>query len=230
MSESRAREGQAAGRSGPPRWLVIGFAVVAIAAVAFALGRFTAFGSSDTAAPPASDSAEAGFARDMQVHHAQAVDMAMTIYRSTQNDDVRMLAYDIATTQSGQRGEFADWLIQWGLSPTGKPLMSWMAGTDAHAAHGGATEAELTEAELREHMGMATDAELARLAGATGTPADCLFLELMIEHHEGALPMAQALIELGSNPRALQVARGVKQTQSSEIDAMQSLQRTLSCS
>ena len=41
-------------------------------------------------------SAEAGFARDMQVHHGQAVEMAMDIYRTTENPDVRVLAYDIA--------------------------------------------------------------------------------------------------------------------------------------
>lgn len=165
----------------------------------------------------------------MQVHHAQAVDMAMTIYRTTENDDLRMLAYDIATTQAGQRGEFADWLIRWGLSPTGDPLMSWMDESDVHTSHTEDASASLTDEELREQMGMASDAELARLAVATGQEADCLFLELMIEHHEGALPMARALLELGSDGRALQVAGGIQQTQSAEIDAMRSLQSSLAC-
>ena len=48
---------------------------------------------------------DAGFARDMQMHHAQAVDMAMTIYAETDDDELRALAYDIATGQSSQRGE-----------------------------------------------------------------------------------------------------------------------------
>ena len=63
----------------------------------------------------------------MQVHHAQAIDMAMTIYRSTDDDDLRALAYDIATGQSAQRGEMFDWLVQWGLPQAGGPPMAWMS-------------------------------------------------------------------------------------------------------
>ena len=51
----------------------------------------------------------------------------------------------------------------------------------------------------------------------------------MIRHHEGALPMAEALLELGHDPRALQVADGVVATQSAEIDLMRSLQARLAC-
>ena len=62
-----------------PRWLLVTLAVVAAAAVAFAIGRFTAFGATATPQTPGTYSADAGFARDMQLHHAQAVDMAMEI-------------------------------------------------------------------------------------------------------------------------------------------------------
>ena len=59
---------------------------------------------------------------------------------------------------------------------------------------------------------------------ATGQEADCLFLELMIRHHEGAIPMAEAVIELGSEPRVLEVAGSIKAGQTAEIDAMKSMQ------
>jgi uncharacterized protein (DUF305 family) len=49
--------------------------------------------------PPGDDSAEAGFARDMMVHHAQAVEMAEIVRDKTESDDVRILASDIALTQ-----------------------------------------------------------------------------------------------------------------------------------
>ena len=55
----------------------------------------------------------------MQVHHAQAIEMAMEIYRKTDDDELRVLAYDIATGQAGQRGEMYDWLVQWGLPQSG---------------------------------------------------------------------------------------------------------------
>lgn len=211
-------------RTLPPWWVVL-LVAVGVVGVAFAIGRFSTF--SEAPATPLSTSAEAGFARDMQLHHGQAVEMAMETYRKTEEPGLRVLAYDIATTQSAQRGEFFDWLVKWGLPQAGAPLMSWMAGTDH--AHGGADEAPLSEAELMIEMGMATPAEMTALRDATGTTADCMFLSLMIRHHEGALPMGEALLELGSEPRALEVAQAVVATQSSEIELMRSLQTQFGC-
>jgi len=207
------------------RWILVAVAVLAIVAVAFALGRFTAFGATAAPARPSTVSAEAGFARDMQVHHEQAVRMAMEIYRKTSDDELRILSHDIATAQAGQRGEMYGWLVEWGLSQTGGPLMSWMSDSSAHQ-HDPATA---TEQELRDEMGMATDAQLAELEAATGSEADCLFLELMIRHHQGAIPMAQAVVELGQEPRVLTVAQSIITGQSAEIDAMRSMQTRLGC-
>ena len=67
-------------------WALIVLGIVAVAALAFAIGRFTAFG---TVAEPAPNAADIGFARDMQVHHGQAVEMAMDIYRATDDDELR---------------------------------------------------------------------------------------------------------------------------------------------
>lgn len=211
-------------RTLPPWWAVL-LVALAVAGLAFAIGRFSTFGASPAA--PGTDSPEAGFARDMQVHHGQAVELAMDIYRTTENDDIRVLAYDIATTQSAQKGEFYDWLVKWNLPQAGGPLMAWMSDADT-AHHHDATGTASTD-DLMAQMGMATDAEIAGMRAQTGTAADCTFLSLMIRHHEGALPMAEALVQLGTDPRALQVAGGVIATQSAEIDLMTSLQQTLSC-
>ena len=99
----------------------------------------------------------------------------------------------------------------------------------APSGHPHASTPTATEAELRAQMGMATTDEIDGMRAATGTDADCRFLSLMIRHHEGAIPMAQALVELGSEPRAIQVAQGVIATQSAEIDLMTSLQKNLAC-
>jgi uncharacterized protein (DUF305 family) len=88
----------------------------------------------------------------------------------------------------------------------------------------------MSEDEARAAMGMASAEELTALQTATGQEADCLFLELMIRHHEGAIPMAEALLELGSDPRALQVAEAIQSGQTAEIDAMKSIQQRLGCS
>jgi uncharacterized protein (DUF305 family) len=216
-------------RTGPPRWLLVTLCALAIAALAFAAGRFTTFGALTQASTPTSDSAEAGFARDMQLHHAQAVDMAMTLYRETDDPELRALAYDMATAQSAQQGEMYSWLVSWGLPQSGGQMMAWMSESDEHA-HGGASGEPLTDAELRAQMGMATDAELAAFESASGTTADCMFLDLMTTHHEGAIQMVDAVLELGSEPRVLHVAQGMKDTQQFEIDAMAASAARLGCS
>ncbi|MCP2636392.1 DUF305 domain-containing protein [Microbacterium sp. HD4P20] len=211
-------------------WWVIALVLLAVAAVAFAVGRFSTFGTQATTTTPGTTSAEAGFSRDMQVHHAQAIEMAMEIYRKTDDEELRILAYDIATGQSGQRGEMYDWLVQWGLSQSGADsMMAWMSDSDAGHAHGVPAGEPMTDEEAHEAMGMASDDELDALEDATGREADCLFLSLMIRHHEGAIPMAEALLELGTDPRALEVAASIEAGQTAEIDAMRSIQSRLGC-
>lgn len=207
-------------------WWVWVLVALAIGGLAFAIGRFSTFGPAASVALPGTSSPEAGFARDMQVHHTQAIEMAMEIYRKTDDEDLRILSYDIATAQASQKGEMYDWLVKWGLPQTGAPLMQWMQASETHS-HG--DTAALTPDEAREEMGMASDAELAELAAASGQEADCRFLELMIRHHQGAIPMAEALLELGSEERALAVAQSMKEGQTAEIEAMQGMQARLQC-
>src|SRR5215213_11235045 len=68
---------------------------------------------------PGEGSAEAGFAHDMIVHHAQAVQMAEIVRDRTQSDDMRLLASDISLTQQAQIGIMQGWLAVWGLHITG---------------------------------------------------------------------------------------------------------------
>jgi uncharacterized protein (DUF305 family) len=64
-------------------------------------------------------------------------------------------------------------------------------GHDAHAGHAGHSTA-LSEAPLMP--GMLSPAQMARLAAASGPEFDRLFLEGMIQHHQGALDMVDALL------------------------------------
>lgn len=205
-------------------WPLIVFVLVLVAGGAFAAGRFSAF---DAVSAP--NRADIGFARDMQVHHAQAVEMALIEYRATQDEELRVVAYDIATGQQAQNGEMYGWLVEWKLPQRGsEPLMAWMQGIEHD--HGGAVTPDATEDELREAMGMATDDELARLQELAGTTqGDCLFTDLMIRHHTGALEMIAAVRDLGSIPRVLQTAEAMADTQQREIEVLQSAQARLGC-
>src|SRR5689334_16157906 len=81
------------------------------------------------ATAPREGSAEAGFARDMATHHAQAVEMAFVIRDQSHDEALRTLAYDIIATQSTQRGVFMGWLQEWGLPQSSAAVrMAWMPG------------------------------------------------------------------------------------------------------
>src|SRR5688572_5960665 len=63
---------------------------------------------------PVDGSAEAGFARDMILHHSQAVEMGLLLYDRTQNETLKSIAIDIVLTQQNQVGQMQGWLDLWG--------------------------------------------------------------------------------------------------------------------
>jgi len=164
-------------------------------------------------AVPGDGSAEAGFARDMATHHAQAVEMSLLIRDTASDAALRTLAYDIIVTQSTQRGVFMGWLQAWEAPQTStRPRMAWMPG-HAHAVPAAGGGAPLMH-------GMATDEEMRRLREARGAEAEVLFLQLMIRHHEGGVVMARALEGLSRRDEVLGMARSIDSTQRAEIAEM----------
>jgi len=177
------------------------FAVVSLLAAGVALALLFA------SQPPGNDSAEAGFARDMLVHHAQAVQMAEIIRDKTKSDSMRLLASDISLTQQGQIGIMQGWLQVWGLRVTGlEPAMAWMG----HPTDG-------------LMPGMATPDELDRLFRLPPGRADVLFLRLMISHHEAAIPMAKAILKRTDEPEVSQLATSITESQRAEIENMKAM-------
>ncbi len=163
--------------------------------------------------PPRDDSAEAGFARDMATHHAQAVQMSFVIRDQSSDDELRALAYDIIVTQSTQRGVFMGWLQEWGLPQAStRPRMAWMPG-HAHTAPAPAGGVALMH-------GMASDAALQQLQAAQGVEAETLFLQLMIRHHEGGVIMARALAGLSRHAGIVRVAKSIEDGQRAEVAQM----------
>ena len=158
---------------------------------------------------PGDDSPDAGFARDMATHHAQAAEMAFVIRDAASDERLRALTYDIIMTQTAQRGVFMGWLQQWGLSQaSAHPRMEWMAG-HAHGATGAALM-----------PGMASDAELEQLRQASGRAAEILFLQLMIRHHEGGVAMARAILAQSDRDDVVTMARSIESSQAGEIALM----------
>src|SRR5919107_553253 len=156
---------------------------------------------------PGEDSAEAGFARDMIVHHAQAVQMAEIVRGKTESEEIRTLAANIALTQQAQIGQMQGWLQVWDLPPTGtEPAMSWMG-----------------EPHEGRMPGMASPEEINDLQQASPEEAEAFFLQLMVPHHEAAVPMAQAVLEETDRKEVERLAGSIVASQQAEVELMRGL-------
>lgn len=181
---------------------------------------------------PKDTSAEAGFARDMSIHHQQAVEMSFIVRDRTSDEEVRRLAFDIASTQATQAGMLQGWLDMWGLDKTSDdPPMTWMknASTDhmdgmdhgsmegMEGMDGGST---YTPHDGSLMPGMATNTQLDALRKAKGKAAEVLYLKLMTAHHKGGIGMAKGAVELVKDPTEKHLAETMVQGQQSEIQLM----------
>ena len=213
-----------AAAAGPPRWLLalmVAGAVVALLLLGASAGLLLGVrGSPDNAAPPP-DSVDVGFCQDMTVHHRQAATMAALARERASEPRLRTLAFDIETTQIEQVGRMQGWLSLWGRDrlPSGEH-MRWMTGEPGHD-HPASTAPAAAPADRMP--GMATPEELLRLRDLSGVEADREFLRLMIRHHEGGVPMAQAILERTNRDVVEQLARAIVESQQAEIETMTAL-------
>ncbi len=194
----------------------VGWITGAAAAVLVAVGALTYAVAEDggSSVTPSADSADAGFARDMAVHHQQAVEMSFIVRDRTDDEDVRLLAYDIAQTQANQRGMLLGWLDLWGLPKVSSdPPMTWMGMGDMPSAGDGSLM-----------PGMATRAELKKLESLDGRQAEVLYLQLMTDHHKGGVHMAEGCVDKCTVGVEKQLAQGMVDAQQSEIDLMKEMQ------
>jgi uncharacterized protein (DUF305 family) len=182
--------------------------------LALLLGGAGGFALARSGGSPGEDSAEAGFARDMSTHHAQAVSMAGTLYRDTSDRQLSMIAYDIITSQQAQIGIMNTWLDTWGLGPNSKnPPMAWMG-------HGAMTGMNGMGGADGLMPGMATTAELTKLRGLRGRDQDVLFCQLMIRHPRGGVGMAKGVVDRTDDRQVRHLAEGIRAAQLAEIDLL----------
>ncbi|MFC9360570.1 DUF305 domain-containing protein [Rhodococcus sp. NPDC057014] len=161
-------------------------------------------GATTSAAPsqaPFND-ADIAFVNGMYPHHAQAVKMADMVAGRTDNTDVVALAAAIKAAQQPEMDRMTAWLQQWG-----QPVPSSdMPGMD----HGSMDHGD----------GMMSADRMAALAALSGTEFDRQWLTMMIEHHEGAIDMANTELADGENPDAKRMATDIVTAQQREIADM----------
>jgi uncharacterized protein (DUF305 family) len=194
------------------RLTIVLVAVIAVAALVIAgSAGWLLHGSGSSSSGPVirATSVDAGFARDMSTHHTQAVTMAGYERDNTTNPELKILAFDIETSQEEQVGEMQGWLDSWGLSrESSLPEMGWMG----HPIAAGALM-----------PGMATPAQMDRLEMSHGKALDILFLQLMIHHHQGGLPMARYAVTHATEPYVRELAGRMYSLQSSELQQMEQM-------
>lgn len=146
-----------------------------------------------------SNDADVMFAQGMIPHHEQAVEMAKLAGDRAESQEVKDLAADIEAAQDPEIEQMTGWLEEWD-----QPM-------------------EMDGMDSMEMGGMMSEDQMSELEDATGAEFDAMFLEMMIEHHEGAIAMAQDQVDDGKNAEAIALAEAIIEAQQGEIETMQGL-------
>ena len=153
--------------------------------------------------------ADVTFVEGMYPHHAQAVNMAALVDGRTENAQVIELAQAIEAVQAPEMEQMNALLTAWG-QPAASADMGGMDMGGMDMGSGGMT-------------GMMSQEDMDMLSAANGAEFDSMWLTMMIEHHKGAIEMAQIELADGSNPDAKELASTIVDAQQSEISTMESL-------
>ena len=133
------------------------------------------------------------FAEEMIPHHEQAILMSDIALTNSTSDEILALARDIKSAQAPEIELMDSWA---GVNPS------------THMGH--------------TMDGMLSDEEIQSLRDAEGVTFDRLFLEGMIKHHEGAIKMAQKVLD-SKNAEVAALALAIIEAQEKEIAFMQEL-------
>lgn len=163
--------------------------------------------------------ADVMFAQGMIPHHQQAIEMSdMLLSKQGVDPEIVSLANQIKDAQGPEIKQMQGWLRDWGAASTPPPS----TGMPGHDMSGGGNMGEMPGMGGGGH-GMMSETDMADLQNAQGADAGRLFLTQMIEHHEGAITMAQNEIDAGDFSAAVEMARNIVSSQQQEITTMQKI-------
>ena len=168
---------------------------------------------------------EIGFAQAMSLHHQQAILMAKLLLNG-QPTTLAGLANGIAEAQLVELGEMRGWLRLW--------QQPWVAATRSmdwmllgESPPDDALRQYLLDCENAPTgmVGLATKDELSRLRHRSSPAREQLFLELMLAHHRGGIPMAQFVARESGVAAVRKLARQMAADQLAEMGRMQMMQQ-----
>jgi uncharacterized protein (DUF305 family) len=168
--------------------------------------------------PPRSR-ADVEFMQGMIMHHAQAIEMTALIPSHTENKALRSLGARISSSQSDEIKFMKRW-----LATRGEPVS--MAIDRAMPGMPDMDMSNHTMAPMALMPGMLTPEQMEALRKAKGAVFDSLFLNGMIQHHNGALTMVKDLFSTagaGQDAEIFNFATDADNAQRAEIKIMQNM-------
>jgi uncharacterized protein (DUF305 family) len=154
--------------------------------------------------------ADVEFMQGMIPHHMQAVRMAEMVPDRTASDELDQLAENIITSQTEEISLMVELLRDAGADAP--PMGGGGMGMDGDGMGGMGSEGMLSPDEMHELM------------ASDGREFDRLWVDAMIDHHEGAVDAARRLVADGEHPRVRELAENIIAEQESEIEQMRTWQ------
>ena len=164
------------------------------------------------------NAADVAFAGDMIQHHAQALAMVDLTMDRPLDPEVEALTEDIRAAQAPEIETLAGWLTDWDEQIPETIRDHVNAGNGA-----GDLSDSMEDVDHGDMPGMMSPEDVDALENASDTEFQEMWLEMMIEHHEGAIEMAKAEQEDGRYKPAVDLAGDIVDSQSQEVATMQDL-------
>lgn len=144
------------------------------------------------------------FIANMIAHHEGAVDMAELALTNAKHQELKDMADNIISAQSGEIKNMLSWQSAWGYPSSSGDAM------EDHSAMGMMGEMASMNEELK---------------GLSGDEFDKSFLSLMIEHHQSAIDMAYPGMLNAYHLEVKTLTTNIVNTQSEEIAQMKQWQQ-----
>jgi len=197
-----------------------------LTALAMSLGTAACAGDNDDGDRPSDErtaadgavfnEADVDFATQMIPHHAQAIEMVTLTDTRVLDPEVEQLAESIRDAQTPEVETMVDWLTAWGEKIPETSIDHSNAGHDM----GDMPSMDGTDTDL---PGMMSAEEMQALARASDAEFQDLWLRMMVEHHQGAIAMAEVEQADGRFPDAVSLARSIETSQRAEIEQIKAL-------
>ena len=161
--------------------------------------------------------ADVAFASQMLQHHAQALSMVDLTLERPLDPEVAERAEQIRAAQAPEIETFTDWMTDWD-----EEVPETMRD-HSNAGHDMGDMGESMEGMDTSMPGMMSAEDMTALEEAPDEEFQTMWLEMMIEHHTGAVEMAETHVEDGQYQPAIDLAKDIIASQNAEIETMEGL-------